>query len=102
MHRISTSNTEPKIVARYSDRKSSGLDQNQPTREREIVNAVGTNVTENTDGPILDPVDVVNILIRFCRGFRCTSGEAYALVLGIIGDPNVGKVSLHSSVINAA
>ena len=45
-------------VVRYADCNGSDLaylDQRLPGHEREIVNVIGMNVTENTDDPMLEP-----------------------------------------------
>lgn len=56
--RISTEEMEKKHVVRYRDCNGSDLayiDQRIPGHEREIVNVIGMNVTENMDDPDLVP-----------------------------------------------
>ena len=56
--RISVAEMEQKHVVRYADCNGSDLaylDQRLPGHEREIVNVIGMNVTENMDDPDLVP-----------------------------------------------
>ena len=56
--RISVAEMEKKHVVRYGDCNGSDLaylDQRLPGHEREIVNVIGMNVTENMDDPALAP-----------------------------------------------
>ena len=56
--RISKEEMLEKHVVRYSDAKGSELcfiDQRMPEHEREIINVIGMQVTENVDDPLLEP-----------------------------------------------
>ncbi len=56
--RISKEEMLEKHVVRYSDAKGSDLcfiDQRMPEHEREIINVIGMQVTENVGDPLLEP-----------------------------------------------
>lgn len=56
--RITVAQMEQQHVVRYADCNGSDLaylDQRLPGHEREIVNVIGMNVTENMDDPALEP-----------------------------------------------
>lgn len=56
--KISVAEMEARHVVRYADCNGSDLaylDQRLPGHEREIVNVIGMNVTENMDDPDLEP-----------------------------------------------
>ena len=56
--KISPADMEARHVVRYADCNGSDLaylDQRLPGHEREIVNVIGMNVTENMDDPDLEP-----------------------------------------------
>ena len=56
--KISKTDMETRHVLRYADCNGSDLaylDQRLPGHEREIVNVIGMNVTENNDDPMLEP-----------------------------------------------
>ena len=56
--KVSVADMEKKHVVRYADCNGSDLaylDQRLPGHEREIVNVIGMNVTENMDDPDLEP-----------------------------------------------
>jgi len=56
--KVSIADMEKKHVVRYADCNGSNLaylDQRMPGHEREIVNVIGMNVTENQDDPDLTP-----------------------------------------------
>ena len=73
--KISTADMEARHVVRYADCNGSDLaylDQRLPGHEREIVNVIGMNVTENTDDPALEPK------LGSAHGFSLVYNKAHA------------------------